>query len=133
MHDWTVATDASNTMVRAILLDYRKAFDLIDHHILLEKLANFEFPTFIVSWVGAFPHDRRQQVRIGDRVTKWLPVHDGVPQGTRIGPTAFLLMINDLLMNERRIKFVDDTITWKLCHVSGNNSRLQPIADDTAG
>ena len=42
-------------------------------------------------------------------------------------------MINDLLVNERRIKFVDDTVTWELCHASGNNSRLQSIADDTAG
>ena len=54
VHDWSVATDSSDQMVRALLLDYRKAFDLIDHHILLRKLGQLGLPEFIVSWVGAF-------------------------------------------------------------------------------
>ena len=133
MHDWSVATDSSDTMVRALLLDYRKAFDLIDHHILLDKLGQLGLPRFIVSWVAAFLHDRKQQVKIGTHVTDWLPVHDGVPQGTRLGPTVFLFMVNDLLASKRRIKFVDDTLTWERCHVSGNDSDIQDTAEDTAG
>ena len=49
VHDWSVATDSSDKMVRALLLDYHKAFDLIDYHILLSKLGQLGLPEFIVS------------------------------------------------------------------------------------
>ena len=45
-------------MVRTLLLDYRKAFDLIDHHVLLGKLEQVGLPVFMVSWISAFPHCR---------------------------------------------------------------------------
>ncbi len=130
LHDWAGATDSRDTMVRALLLDYRKAFDLIDHHILMSKLGQFGLPDFIVSWVAAFLHGRQQRVRVGEHLSAWLPVHGGVPQGTRVGPIVFLFMINDLLEDQRRVKFVDDTVTWECCHVSGRDSRLQVIAND---
>jgi len=132
MHDWSVATDSTNTMVRALLLDYRKAFDLIDHHVLLEKIKHLKLPSFVMSWIAAFLHNRRQQVRIGSHVSGWLPVHGGVPQGTRIGPITFLFMVNDLLEGHRRAKFVDDTMTWDCCDVSAEDSKIQAIAQETA-
>ena len=47
------------------MLDFSKAFDLINHHILLEKLTNSGLPRHIVRWIGAFLLDRRQKVMIG--------------------------------------------------------------------
>ena len=44
------------------MLDFSKAFDLINHHILLEKLTNSGLPRHIVRWIGAFLLDRRQKV-----------------------------------------------------------------------
>ncbi len=132
VHDWANRTDRSNTMIRAVLLDYRKAFDLIDHHILLQKLDNLGLPGFIVSWVAAFLQGRKQQVKIDQYVTDWLPVHAGVPQGTRLGPLLFLIMINNLLEAHRRIKFVDDTISWEVCHASGSGSEIQSILSDAS-
>ena len=103
----------------------------------MSPVANYPFqgplsdrglPVFVVSWVAAFLHNRRQRVRIGDHLTDWLPVHGGVPQGTRVGPVVFLFMINDLLEEHRRVKFVDDTMTWEC--FSGSASTMQAIADD---
>ena len=132
LHDWSVATDSSDKMVRALLLDYRKAFDLIDHHILLRKLGQLGLPEFIVSWVGAFLHGRQQRVRVEQSVSEWLPVNGGVPQGTRVGPIVFLFIVNDLLEGRRRVKFVDGTASWECCHVTGRDSSLQDVANDSA-
>ena len=56
-------------MVRVLLLKYRKAFDLIDHHVLLNKLEQAGLPVFMVSWITTFLYLRRQRIRIGDHVT----------------------------------------------------------------
>ena len=53
VHDWAVTTDFSDKMIRALLLDYRKAFDLIDHGILMNKLGQLGLPGFIASCVAA--------------------------------------------------------------------------------
>ena len=95
-------------------------------------LTNFAWsdsPGFIVSWVAAFLHARKQGVRVHGHSSNWLPVHGGVPRGT---PAVFLFMVNDLLEDHLRIKFVDGTLTWERCHVSGNDSSLQSAAESAA-
>ena len=55
-HRWYEATDILNTYVRVVMLDFSKAFDLINHHILLEKLINSGLPRHIVRWINwGFP------------------------------------------------------------------------------
>ena len=132
VHDWSVATDSSDKMVRALLLDYRKAFDLIDHHILLRKLGQLRLLEFIVLWVGAFLHGRQQRVMVEQSISDWLPVNGGMPQGTRVGPSVFFFMVNDLLEGRRRVKFVDDTASWECCHITGRDSSLQDVTNDSA-
>ena len=75
VHEWSSATDSSDTMVRALLLDYRRAFDLIDHCILMGKLGQLGLPIFVVSWVAAFLHDRKQRMQLSN----WYPVHGHMP------------------------------------------------------
>ena len=48
VHNWSVATDSSDKMIRALLLDYHKTFDLINHHILLSKLGQLGLLEFIM-------------------------------------------------------------------------------------
>jgi hypothetical protein len=131
MHEWSTATDARGVAVRALLLDYRKAFDLIDHHVLMDKLQSLGLPQFILSWIAAFLYDRHQRVKLGEHMAEWLPVNGGVPQGTRVGPLVFLFMVNDLLEGSNRSKFVDDTLSWEVCQQPlAENSRFQLVADN---
>ena len=51
LHNWSKETDGNGVTVRAILFDYKKAFDLIDHRILVEKLCRLNLLTRIINWI----------------------------------------------------------------------------------
>ena len=115
IHDWAAATDVPGIAVRALLLDYRKAFDLTDHHVLIDKLGSLNLPDFLHAWIAAFLQGRHQQVKVGEHLAEWLPMNGGAPQGTGVGPLTFLFMVKNLLEGAKRTKFVDDTPTWEVC------------------
>ena len=62
MHTWAQATDGTSSPVRVVCLDYRKAFDLVDHGILAAKILGLRIPRGIARWVCDFLMDRRQRV-----------------------------------------------------------------------
>ena len=114
------------------MLDFRKAIDTVDHSILLSKLANTGVPDFLIRWVTNFLCDRRQRVKIGSTTSSWSHLKAGVPQGTLLGPTSFLLHINDLKIICPAIKYVDDSSIWEVCNRSGNNSRIQTAGNQAS-
>ena len=65
LHKWYEATYVTGNSVRVLFLDYRKAFDLINHDILVDKLVKMELPAHLVRWMAAFLLDREQRVKIG--------------------------------------------------------------------
>ena len=113
LHDWHVATDKSPGAVRAVFLDFSKAFDRIDHCILLNKLQTMGVPGTLLAWIRAFLTDRQHRVKLNGAVTSWVNVNGGVPQGTKLGPLLFLVMVNDLTSNLPMIKYVDDTTVYQ--------------------
>ena len=111
LHAWAQATNGTGSTVRVVLLDYRKAFDLVDHKILADKILSLRIPHGVGRWVCDFLLGRRQRVKLSsDCFSEWGPVPSGVPQGTKLGPWFFILMINDLHPPEADAwKYVDDT------------------------
>ena len=77
--------------------DYCKAFDLIDHYLLVNKLCSLDIPPWVVRWVSDFLTARQQRVKLGTNdYSEWSEVPTGVPQGRILGPWLYALMINDL-------------------------------------
>ena len=64
----------------------------------------------IVPWICDFLHNRQQCVRLNDILSDYVPLHGGVPQGTKLGPIGFQILINDAGVNSlsRCWKYVDD-------------------------
>ena len=67
--------------VRVLLLDFSKAFDKIDHHILIRKIEEMAIDPVLIEWVKQFLTGRKQRVNIGKYTSNFEPVNGGVPQG----------------------------------------------------
>ncbi len=113
---WAKETDVLKTTVRVLMIDYRKAFDLIDHNIVLRKLENYGVPLVLLRWVSAFLKNRLQCVRMGKERSGWVELNGGVPQGTKLGPLLYIVMINDLELDLPLVKFMDDSTTYEVIH-----------------
>jgi len=110
------------------MVDYRKAFDHIDHGTILRKLENLGVHECLVKWVHAFLCDRQMKVCIDKHDSDWLSPNGGVPQGTKLGPLLFIVLINDLTPPVPTTKFVDDT-TISECFTNPVESKLQTATD----
>ena len=86
-HAWYSATDGDGTSVRVILFDFKKAFELIDHRILVRKLGTYNIPDAVISGITDFLTSRKQLVKLGHNCSsEWGAVPAGIPQGTQLGP-----------------------------------------------
>ena len=98
--------------MRSCLIDFSKGFHRIDHNILLHKLQLLIVPPILLNWCAHFLRDRQLRVKLGNSIST--PVHAGVPQGTKLGPLFFLVMINDLSATLPRYKYVDDVTVFEV-------------------
>jgi len=108
LHTWCCALDAGES-VRALFVDFSKAFDRVDHTLLLNKLVAYGVPCTLIKWLFSFLKDREQRVKIGQIYSTWCTLAAGFPQGTWLGPLAFITIIDDLQPPCTVHKFVDDT------------------------
>ena len=101
--------------VDSIYLDFSKAFDKVDHNILLAKLENLGIGGKIHAWITSFLKNRQQAVRIDGHLSEKVWVKSGVPQGSVLGPLLFLIMmldITDTIQKASLSSFADDTRLW---------------------
>ena len=106
LHSWLESTEGNGATTRVMLFDFSKAFDLIDHHVLTQRLSSYDFPESIMCWILDFLTNRRQRVKLSlDCVSEWRVVPAEIPQGTKLGPWLFIIMINDPSLANRNIYY----------------------------
>ena len=98
-----------------VFLDLKKAFDTVDHTILLNKLRTFNLSQESIDWFKSYLSGRLQSVKHQGVKSAYLPVTCGIPQGSILGPLLFILYINDLntfLTDCQASLYADDTALY---------------------
>ena len=95
----------------AVFLDLKKAFDTVDHCILLSKLSEIGVSPSSIKWFESYLNNRKQKTSCGNDISAALPVTIGVPQGSILGPLLFLVYINAVKNSEVTL-YADDTVLY---------------------
>ncbi len=119
--------------VRSLLLDFSKAFNHIDHIILITKLHTiYHLSEFIVTRIAVFLTDKHQHVWIRQHKPNWLAHWGRSPQDTLLGVVHFTLMIGDMPWTCHMVRYVHDTMEHAI-HVYHHNStgKMQEVTNNT--
>ena len=118
-----VIDDVSSSLNRRhnvgmVYFDFAKAFDSVNHDIILQKLKlQFKIDGIMLKSIKEYLRDRTQKVIIGDMSSSPLPVDSGVPQGSILGSLLFVLFINDIYTcvsdGTNIALYADDTKIWR--------------------
>lgn len=111
------ALDSPNTYVILVLLDLSKAFDLVDHGVLIERLIELKVNKSDIDWLANFLTGRMQCTKHDNETSNFLPILNGTPQGTKLAIILFICLVDSLLES------------FELKHKSTNNI-MNAFVDD---
>ena len=130
---WLSEMDSGN-LTGTVLLDFSKAFDLVNHSILLHKLKVYKFSEQTLTLLRSYLLGRTQEVHIGKFNSEKRNILAGVPQGSVQGPLLFILFINDLPLHIEHSNidiFADDaTLHNSSKYIRNINNDLQVDVDN---
>ena len=111
---WLTAVDEGN-VIGTVFLDFKKAFDMVDHNILLHKLKLYHFSDITIKLFESYLSQRTQLIKTDGVMSDMCLVKTGVPQGSILGPLLFLLYVNDLPLELHADldMYADDTTIYR--------------------
>ena len=119
----------------ATFFDAEKAFDRMWHEGLLLKMRKFNIPKTFTRWIANFLQDRQARYKVGDSLSRPLPITTGTPQGSTISPILFIMYVADIPQPETRRRtylsqFADDIAIWATSIIADKaEDRLQRYID----
>ena len=117
----------SNKLCGPLFIDLSKAFDTIDHHLLLDKLKKYGIRGICHNLIKCYLSNRTMYVKVNNQISKKNNVTIGTPQGSILGPLFFRIFINDLILYLDKVKvilYADDTT---LFYARNNATDIQNI------
>ena len=112
-----------------VFIDLQKAFDTVNHSILLHKLSHYGIRGLVNDWFSSYLSNRIQTTQVGPNVSRKESTLCGVPQGSVLGPLLFLVYVNDIYMASDKLTFylfADDT---NLLYADKNPKSLETIVN----
>jgi hypothetical protein len=127
---WVKNMDA-RVLTDVIYFDFSKAFDRVDHTTLVNLLAGYGLPQYLINWTEDFLRGRTFQVRVNGTLSERLVAQSGVPQGSVLGPLLFNLYINKIpeRISSDCLFFADDLKIWRAIHDEADVLALQHDVD----
>ena len=118
--------------VDILILDFAKAFDMVQHKRLLTKLKYYGVRGRSLNWIQSWLIQRHQTVIVDGKNSRHVPVKSGVPQGSILGPLLLLIYINDIGDNitSSLRHFTDDCLLYRRTDTENDTMNLQRDPDN---
>ena len=113
---WQKAMDKSK-VAGALLTDLSKAFDCLNHELLIANLDAYGFDKSSLNYIYSYLYDRKLRTKVNNSFSEWCNIRTGVPQGSILGPLLFNIYINDIFYFVRKshiANYADDNTPYSI-------------------